>query len=82
MRETGRNRRLSTDPCAFKQHRQCRFYSDQARQPLGSAAARKQANERLGQAEGRLRMIGEHSVNLHLHADVDVPLHVTIVAEE
>jgi large subunit ribosomal protein L9 len=31
---------------------------------------------------GPLRMIGEHSVNLHLHADVDVPLQVTIVAEE
>ena len=31
---------------------------------------------------GPLRMIGEHSVNLHLHADVDVPLHVIIVAEE
>ena len=31
---------------------------------------------------GPLRMVGEHVVNLHLHADVDVPLHVTIVAEE
>ena len=31
---------------------------------------------------GPLRMIGEHVVNLHLHADVDVPLHVSIVAEE
>jgi large subunit ribosomal protein L9 len=31
---------------------------------------------------GPLRLLGEHSVNLHLHADVDVPLHVTIVAEE
>jgi large subunit ribosomal protein L9 len=31
---------------------------------------------------GPLRMVGEHSVNLHLHADVDVPLHVIIVAEE
>ena len=31
---------------------------------------------------GPLRMVGEHSVNLHLHADIDVPLHVTIVAEE
>jgi large subunit ribosomal protein L9 len=31
---------------------------------------------------GPLRMIGEHTVNLHLHADVDVPLQVTIVAEE
>ena len=31
---------------------------------------------------GPLRSVGEHTVNLHLHADVDVPLHVTIVAEE
>ena len=29
-----------------------------------------------------LRMVGEHTVNLHLHADVDVPVQVTIVAEE
>jgi large subunit ribosomal protein L9 len=31
---------------------------------------------------GPLRSVGEHVVNLHLHADVDLPLHVTIVAEE
>jgi large subunit ribosomal protein L9 len=31
---------------------------------------------------GPLRMVGDHVVNLHLHADVDVPLNVTIVAEE
>ena len=31
---------------------------------------------------GPLRMVDEHVVHLHLHADVDVPLHVTIVAEE
>jgi len=31
---------------------------------------------------GPLRMLGEHLVSLHLHADVDVPLHVAIVAEE
>ena len=31
---------------------------------------------------GPLRMLGEHTVNLHLHADIDVPLHVAIVAEE
>jgi large subunit ribosomal protein L9 len=33
-------------------------------------------------SHGPLRMLGEHTVNLHLHADVDVPLQVTIVAEE
>jgi large subunit ribosomal protein L9 len=31
---------------------------------------------------GPLRVVGEHTVSLHLHADVDVPLHVSIVAEE
>jgi large subunit ribosomal protein L9 len=31
---------------------------------------------------GPLRTLGEHTVNLHLHADIDVPLQVTIVAEE
>ena len=31
---------------------------------------------------GPLRTIGEHVVSLHLHTDVDVPVHVTIVAEE
>jgi large subunit ribosomal protein L9 len=31
---------------------------------------------------GPLRMVGEHIVSLHLHADVDVSLPVTVVAEE
>jgi large subunit ribosomal protein L9 len=31
---------------------------------------------------GSIRMVGEHNVNIHLHADVDVNLPVTIVAEE
>ena len=31
---------------------------------------------------GPLRMIGEHTVNLHLHADIDVPVNVSIVVEE
>jgi len=31
---------------------------------------------------GPLRTVGEHQINLHLHADVDVPLAVAIVAEE
>jgi large subunit ribosomal protein L9 len=31
---------------------------------------------------GPLRMLGEHVVNLHLHADIDVPMHVSIIAEE
>ena len=31
---------------------------------------------------GPLRTVGDHLVNLHLHADVDVQLPVTILAEE
>ena len=31
---------------------------------------------------GPLRMVGEHRVTLHLHADIDVPVSVSIVAEE
>jgi large subunit ribosomal protein L9 len=31
---------------------------------------------------GALRTVGEHTVNLHLHADIDVSLPVTIIAEE
>ncbi len=31
---------------------------------------------------GPLRVLGEHLVSLHLHADIDVPLHVSIIAEE
>jgi large subunit ribosomal protein L9 len=31
---------------------------------------------------GPLRSIGEHTLSLHLHADVDVPLAVAIVPEE
>jgi ribosomal protein L9 len=27
-------------------------------------------------------MLGEHTVTLHLHADIDVPLQVAIVPEE
>ena len=32
--------------------------------------------------DGPLRTVGEHVVSVHLHADVNVPLHVNIVAEE
>jgi large subunit ribosomal protein L9 len=32
--------------------------------------------------DGPLRMVGEHIVSVHLHADVNVPLHVNIIAEE
>jgi large subunit ribosomal protein L9 len=31
---------------------------------------------------GALRTVGDHTVTLHLHADIDVPMAVSIVAEE
>jgi len=51
------------------------------------AEALNRANFKVERSEvrlpaGPLRMLGEHTVNLHLHADVDVPLHVAIVPEE
>jgi large subunit ribosomal protein L9 len=51
------------------------------------AEACTQAGFRIERSEvrlpaGPLRMLGEHSVTLHLHADVDVPLAVAIVPEE
>jgi large subunit ribosomal protein L9 len=33
-------------------------------------------------AEGPLRMVGDHEVEVHLHAEVSVPITVTIEAEE
>src|SRR6516225_8949588 len=50
-----------------------------------------EASTRAGQAiarsevrlpHGPLRTVGDHTVDLHLHADVDLALPVTIVAEE
>ena len=51
------------------------------------AEALSRANFKVERSEvrlpsGPLRMLGEHTVNLHLHADVDVLLHVAIVPEE
>jgi large subunit ribosomal protein L9 len=31
---------------------------------------------------GPIRMVGEHAISLHLHSDFDVPVTLTIVAEE
>ena len=51
------------------------------------AEAATRAGHTLTRAEvrlpnGPLRTVGEHAVDLHLHADVDFSLPVTIVAEE
>jgi large subunit ribosomal protein L9 len=47
-----------------------------------TAAGHKLARSEVRLSGGPLRTIGEHSVPLHLHTDVDVTLSVTIVAEE
>jgi large subunit ribosomal protein L9 len=31
---------------------------------------------------GPIRMVGEHVISLHLHSDVDIPVPLTVVAEE
>ncbi len=51
------------------------------------AEAATRAGQKLARSEvrlptGPLRTIGEHTVSVHLHADVDLTLPVTIVAEE
>ena len=45
-------------------------------------AGYKVARSEVRLPNGPLRMVGEHVISLHLHADVDVPLTVTIVPEE
>jgi large subunit ribosomal protein L9 len=48
----------------------------------GTRAGHAIARSEVRLPNGPLRMVGEHSVNLHLHADIDVTLPVTIIAEE
>jgi large subunit ribosomal protein L9 len=47
-----------------------------------TAAGHKVARSEVRLPNGPIRLVGEHVVSLHLHADVDVPLPVTIVAED
>ncbi len=47
-----------------------------------SAVGHKLARSEVRLPGGPLRVLGEHSVQLHLHADVDVELPVLIVADE
>jgi large subunit ribosomal protein L9 len=48
----------------------------------GTRAGHAIARSEVRLPTGPLRTVGEHSVSLHLHADVDVALPVTIIAEE
>jgi large subunit ribosomal protein L9 len=47
-----------------------------------SAAGHTLARSEVRLPEGPLRTVGEHTVQIHLHADVDLELRVIIVAEE
>ena len=48
----------------------------------GTRAGHRIARSEVRLPNGPLRTVGEHTVNLHLHADIDVTLPVTILAEE
>jgi len=48
----------------------------------GTRAGHPIARSEVRLPTGPLRTVGEHSVSLHLHADIDVTLPVTIIAEE
>ena len=45
-------------------------------------AGHKVARAEVRLPTGPLRMVGEHTITLHLHTDIDVQLPVTITAEE
>lgn len=47
-----------------------------------SAAGHKLSRSEVRMPNGPLRVLGEHSVQIHLHADVDLELPVLIVADE
>jgi len=51
------------------------------------AEACLQAGQRIERAEVRLpggpiRMVGDHVITLHLHSDIDIPVPLTVIAEE
>lgn len=47
-----------------------------------SAQGHKISRSEVRLPTGPIRMVGDHQVTLHLHADVDVQLQVSVVAEE
>jgi large subunit ribosomal protein L9 len=46
------------------------------------AAGQKVERSEVRLPGGPIRMVGEHVVNLHLHSDVDIPVPLTVIAEE
>lgn len=47
-----------------------------------TSAGHKLARSEVRLPDGPLRVVGDHVVNVHLHTDVNVPLAISIVAEE
>jgi large subunit ribosomal protein L9 len=47
-----------------------------------SSQGHKVARSEVRLPNGPIRMVGDHQIVLHLHTDVDVPLQVSVVAEE
>jgi large subunit ribosomal protein L9 len=46
------------------------------------AAGQKVERSEVRLPGGPIRMVGEHVINLHLHSDVDIPVPLTVIAEE
>jgi large subunit ribosomal protein L9 len=46
------------------------------------AAGQKVERSEVRLPGGPIRMVGEHLINLHLHSDVDIPVPLTVIAEE
>jgi len=55
--------------------------TDEIRQAISSAGAEVEKKE-IRLPEGPLRIVGEHPIMVHLHADVDVEVIVNVVGEE
>ena len=47
-----------------------------------TSAGHKLARSEVRLPNGPLRVVGEHEVSVHLHTDVNVPLAISVVAEE
>lgn len=55
--------------------------TEEIRQAISAAGAEVEKKE-IRLPEGPLRIVGEHPVTVHLHADVDVEVTVNVVGEE
>lgn len=55
--------------------------TDEIRQAISSAGTEVEKKE-IRLPEGPLRIVGEHPITVHLHADVDVEVTINVVGEE